>query len=463
MLFISKTIVVAGVTGAVSPDTTVSDKRLNLIILPAATHETINSPLNQDLADIIVDIAYQSGRFNIVSIDDVGEMSVEEKYSRNAYAGDSIIIRIGKEFGCDEALIIDAVNFSQVGVPPSETDDEEEEDRNILEQIIDGLLSGDSDEDFSYNIQTILSVNIRNIDLHTGEYFDDINLTVSHTGGDLKDSRGNAFNKFRFLMENELLMVYQLVSEVIAIDGNDIQIRLGKNLGIRKRTLFEIFEPDKIRIVEGEEITTPGRSVGLACVEQVRDTLNLSRVVRQWRPIGAGYRVYEFHSSVNAFQIYASPAFPSDHFFIGGQFHFNTLSDVEFGINFRYIQIKDSYNETDHGFGVGGHAGFSILNIPTMILRIKAGIDVDLPFKKDDDGRVATAPLFSGLVGLSSSFMLSKKTDFEVSAGYRLSTRSSSWTYSEEEDTYDAYWVESPPSVDLSGFYLAAGFKFLIF
>ena len=98
-----------------------------------------------------------------------------------------------------------------------------------------------------------------------------------------------------------------------------------------------------------------------------------------------------------------------------------------------------------------------------MTLRIKTGIDVDFPFKKDDDGNVAVAPVLSGLAGLSSSFMLAKKTDFEISIGYRLSTRSSSWTYSEEEETYDAYWIGSPPVVDLSGFYFTAGFKFLIF
>ena len=98
-----------------------------------------------------------------------------------------------------------------------------------------------------------------------------------------------------------------------------------------------------------------------------------------------------------------------------------------------------------------------------LTVHAKIGIDLDLPFKKDDDDKTGTAPVFSGTLGISCSFMLIKKSDFELNLGYRLSTKSSSWTYSEDKAEYDAFWYGAPPVVDLSGFYFTVGYKYLMY
>ena len=90
------------------------------------------------------------------------------------------------------------------------------------------------------------------------------------------------------------------------------------------------------------------------------------------------------------------------------------------------------------------------------------GIDLDLPFKIDDHGQTVSTGVFSGTLGISVSFMLSKKSDMELNLAYRLSTKSSDWTY-RREDSFDAFWHDEPPVVDFSGIYFSLGYKIILF
>ena len=89
--------------------------------------------------------------------------------------------------------------------------------------------------------------------------------------------------------------------------------------------------------------------------------------------------------------------------------------------------------------------------------------DLDLPFKKDDDGQTVTTSVFSSTLGISGSFMLSKKSDFEINLAYRLSIKSYNWTYTEDEANHYAFWYDGPPVVDISGFYFTVGYKYFLF
>ena len=103
------------------------------------------------------------------------------------------------------------------------------------------------------------------------------------------------------------------------------------------------------------------------------------------------------------------------------------------------------------------------MTVTALTVHAKMGFDLDLPFKKDDDGKTVTTAVFSGTLGISCSFMLLKKSDIEISLVYRLSTKSSNWTYSDDTGDYDAFWYDAPPVVDLSGFIFTIGYKFILF
>ena len=101
--------------------------------------------------------------------------------------------------------------------------------------------------------------------------------------------------------------------------------------------------------------------------------------------------------------------------------------------------------------------------VTTLTVYARIGINLDIPFKKDDNDKTVTTGLFSGSLGLHFSLMFTKKSDIEINLGYRLSNKSSDWTYNEQDVEYDASWSEAPPVVDVSGFYFAMGYKFLLF
>jgi hypothetical protein len=443
-----------------SQETDISSERLWMLILPGRITESADQKLENDIADIVVDVAWESGRFEVFDRYDVKDLL--EKYNVDEFGSlpDSIILAIGEAADCDEALIIDLLSFSQIGVPPPE--DEEEEDRNFLETIIDGLFSSDS-EDYSDNIDTRLAVQFRNLDLYTGEEIDRFSIDVSHTGGTKPESEEAALEKFRDMVFNEVRMIYQLVSEVVAVDGMELDLRLGANLGLTGNTLFEIIEPDRINTEGEEEILYSGKPVGLACVENVSDSINHSHVIRQWGAIEPGYYAYEFNKRVQGFQLYFLPSFPGDYLYIGAQYHYSPLGSWDFGAGIHYLSVTDSYKENDNGFGFSAFGAAKLFTMTAMTIYAKTGINLDIPFKKDDELNTVTTAVLSGSLGVSANLMFTKKSDIEINLGYRLSTKSSSWTYSEQEEEYDAFWYDEPPVVDLSGFYFSVGYKFILF
>ena len=119
------------------------------------------------------------------------ELLLQSHLFKSGYLPDSVVLVLGDSTECDEALIVDLLQFLQIGVPP----EEDEKDRNFFESIIDGLFSSNSD-DYSDNIQTKLSVQFRNIDLTTGIEIDRISVTVLHTGGTKPESKKKHWKNF---------------------------------------------------------------------------------------------------------------------------------------------------------------------------------------------------------------------------------------------------------------------------
>jgi hypothetical protein len=440
--------------------TKVTDEPLWLLILPSVISPAKDNPLEYKLTEIATDIAWSSGRFEVFDIYDAREYLTKYQSDKSKFLLLSDILAVGDSLQCDEVLIVELLNFSQVGVPPPE--DEDEEDRNIVEQIIDGIFSGDSD-DYSDNIHSRLSVQFRNIDLASGEEIDRFSVNVAHTGGTRPESEEQVFKKYYDAVYNEVRMLYQLVSEVVSIDGVEMDLRLGSNIGISGNTMFQITEPDIIKLEGDEEVIYPGETAGLACVRSVGDTINRSLIIRQWKVIEPGYYAYEYDKNIHGIQLYVLPNFPEKYLYIGGQFHYSPLGTFDFGGGIRYLFITDSYDSKDHGLGFGIFGGGRIFRRTALTMQLRLSLDIDIPFRQDDDGRTVKSGLFSGALSLSSSFMLSKKADLELNLGYRLSTKSSNWTYSEEEEEWDAFWYDTPPEADISGIFFTVGYKFLLF
>jgi len=446
------------ITQGITQNSDISSEPLWMLILPGTLSEYDDQDRENEITDIVTEIAWQSGRFEVFDRYDVKDLL--NKFYPVTYATlhDSIIIKIGEFVECDEALIVDLLSFSQIGVPPANND--EDEDRNFIESIFDGLFGSDT-EDYSDNIHTRLTVQFRNISLITGEEIDRFNVRISHTGGTKSESEKRTLEDFRQAVLNELQMMYQFVSEVITVDGLDLDLKIGSNLGLSGNTIFEIVGPNRIKIENGEKVTAPGKPAGLACVQDVSDSTNRSHIIRQWEIIKPGYFANEINKNMYGLQIFFLPEFPGDYIYIGAQFHYSPLAAWDFGGGLRYTNITDSYKERNNGFGFGIFGSARIISLTAIMIHTRAGLDFDIPFKKDDDDNIVATDIVSGTLGISASLMLAKKSDIELHVGYRLSTKSSHWSYDKDDQHFDAFWENESPVVDIGGFYITIGYKII--
>jgi hypothetical protein len=431
-----------------------------MLILPGTISKYDDQARENEVTDIVTEIAWQSGRFEV--FDRYYVKDLLDKYYPVTYAtlDDSIVMKIGDDTECDEALIVDLLSFSQIGIAPDI--EEANEERNFIEAIFDGLFGGDT-EDYSDNIHTRLTVQFRNINLITGEEIDRFNVRISHTGGTKSESEASVLEDFRQAVFNEIQMIYQLVTEVVSVDGLDLDLKIGSNLGLSGNTIFEIVSPNRIKMEDGEKVTSPGKPAGLACVQEVNDSTNRSHIIRQWDIIKPGYFANEVNKSMHGLQLFFQPEFPGDYIYIGAQFHYSPLAAWDFGGGIRYVKVTDSYKERNNGFGFGIFGSGRIISLTAIMIHARAGLDFDIPFRKDDADNTVSTDIVSGTLGISTSLMLTKKSDIELHVGYRLSTKSSHWSYDESDQSFDAFWEDKPPVVDLSGFYLRIGYKIIFF
>lgn len=414
-----------------------------LLILPGTITPIAEKNLGNKVTDLVAETAVLSG--GLVVFDRFGVADLLEKHLTNVRQAlpDSVALAIGTEIECDELLILDILNFTQTGAPASN-------------------IGGQGALDYHKNVKTQLSVQFRFINLVTGEEVDRFPLSVSHTGGNKLQSENAALEKFLEVVSNEIQLIYQQMSEVEAVDGIDLELTRGSHHGLRKEMLVEIVQPTEIKVVDGEERLSPGKTVGLAYVENLDDSSNTSRLLREWDVIEPGYYARESYKHIQGVQVFYLPKLAGEYTYIGAQYHFSPLGLWDFGGGLHYSAIVDSYEETDHGFGLNAFGARRLFVLPNTLVYAKLGLNLDIPFKTDDDGQEVMTALFSGSLGLSFSYMLSKMSDFELNLGYRLSAKASDWQYNEEETEYDAYWEGDPPVVDVNGFYISVGYKFII-
>jgi len=428
-----------------------------ILTLPGTISESKEQAVENEVCDIVTDIAWRLGHFEIFDRYDVWDLLQDSPLDTSGNLPDSTILSIGDSVYCDEAIIVDILEFSQMEVPLSDG-----KDSNFFISIFKGLSSRDS-SDFSDNIETQLSVQFRILDLTNGSELDHDAINVSHTGGDLLKSQKETLDKFREAMYMELRKIYQLESEVITIAGLGVDLSIGADRGITKNTLFKITEPDSIEIIGNSEVIKAGTDVGLASVQNVGDSVNHSLLVRQWQAIEPGFQASEYNKKIHVIQLYFLPELFGTYMFIGGQYHHTPLESWDYGGSVRYSTVTDSYKGKDHGLGFGVFGSRRIWVFTALNFYVKLGIDLDIFFKEDDDGRVASTGVFSGVLGISSNFMLSKKSDLAITVGYRLSQKQSKWTYTDNDDYYDAFWPDEAPVIDLSGFYFTLGYKYFLF
>jgi hypothetical protein len=353
-----------------------------------------------------------------------------------------------------EALVVMATEIFQEGVPPAE-----EEEYFSLGEDNQGNKAGD----YSKNVQTQLSVYALFINIETGESLGSLDLEVFHTGGSSEKSKAKAMSSLKKKAKAEFKRIYWFSSDVITTDKGKPGIPFGTKSRVGKGLIFELFEPDRIWELDDEEFLVPGSSAAIATVADTSADSSGLRILRQWRYIYPGNWAVEHPAPIFALGLNFSPPSIGSYSNLGISFHFAPLKNFDYGVGIQISTVIDSYEEDDYGFGFGCFGIWRFINTSKIDFGGKLGIDLDIPFKKDDDGQIVHTVLFSSNIGIVGEFLLSRKLDFVINAGYRIGTRTDDWEYSEDEESYPAYWEKDAPAVENSGLILSVGFKYLLF
>ncbi|MBD3289007.1 hypothetical protein GF337_09405 [candidate division KSB1 bacterium] len=354
-----------------------------------------------------------------------------------------------------EAIVIANVELSQQGVPPQE---EQEPDYFRLEGTVQEIFDDDMKK-YENNIRTSLHVTAYIVDIETRRVMAPFEIKVVHTGGSREKSRQKAMDQLKKNAILELKWFYWLSAEIMQIRGSFREISLGTKSGIRKDELFEIIEPDR---VEDDGSIISGGKVALATVADTTTDSSVLKIVRQWRSDNPGSWAVEYPDKVYALQLNLMPPVNGNYARYGVLFNGIPLRTLGWGFGAQIIKVVDSYDDNDYGFGFGGYGIYRFLNLPQLDVGAKISADLDIPFRKDDDDRSVSTALLSTTIGVTAEYLLSANFDFVVMAGYRFGLKSDTWSYSEEEESFDAYWEGEPPEVDNSGFTISAGIRFLL-
>ena len=459
-------------------------EKKRLLILPTEATDDDEFSIMQEVTRTVADLAVGLGRFEIIDRNNLLQILKEQDLQLLGLVDDSAAVSIGKMASAREALLVTVLNFSQKGVPPSEDgdQDDDEDDASLGEAIGRGFAKGlwsivtrksapdDDPEPYPHNIQTYLSAEVRSLDVETGQTLHAFRVDATHTGGTVGKSRGKVMKMFRRKAGRELRNYYLLVSQVVAVDHDEIILLLGKDLGLRKGMIFAIMEPDRDELFSGRAISIPGRSVGYVTVKDLTAESNRSVILRQWHAVRPGDQAVEQVDRLQAVRLGVTPNMPgwqTPGLRFGIQVLIKSIEAFDYGVGIGYLHAEDSRTRRDQGINLNGFAGLRFRMGSRTTLMGKLGVDLNLLFRSDDEGHRVIAPLALPTLGVDLERLLTPGIDLVLGAGYRFGGKSTLWYYNAEDPetgdskSYRAVWSGDPPEVDLSGLFLTAGFKFI--
>ena len=462
----------------VAPEVTMERKKL--IILAS---EIKDSDISKKIIQIASSSATQLNRYDVIDRSQLDRILNEQKLQHSGVVNPDQAIEIGKVAGANEALFISITNFGQKGVPTEkqeEKDEEKEPETELFGWIVKEVVKAGIDKElenverYPNNIQTVISGEIRLLNVETGKSISSFNFSAEHTGGVKAKSLNKALKKVRSQMVDNLKSLYQLSSEVLDVQGNDIMLLLGKNMGVRKGMVYEIRTLDTKRKVRDRDITISGKTVGFVEVETVSADASEGRVLRKWDDIEPGYQAQEITGGIFAGGIsgmYGSGNSNMRLRFFGNFNPFHRFGGSAFG---DIGTVKDSRDDSDFQFGFGFDINYRIIRTSPFSLGAVLSLPFDFHSRSDDvekilginiESHTVYIPVFSPRVGIQSEIMVSPSLDLVIRGEYVLSSINldNKWTYSdddEESSSLSAHWdSRGEPKIKYSGFQFSIGIR----
>ncbi|MBT3299564.1 MAG: hypothetical protein HN657_03415 [Candidatus Marinimicrobia bacterium] len=449
-----------------------------LLILPAENYEDPNS-ISSKTTNIIASEAIKLGRFDVIDRSLLDAILAEQKLQLSGLMNEDDIIEVGNLSSAEEALFIKINTFGQKGVPPKEKNDKkkekEDEDDSLLEWIVKEAITATIDkkldgvERYPNNIQTVIQAEVRLINIETGSAIRSFQLYGHHTGGIKAVSLNKALKTLRWQARKKLKQLYILSSEIIELDGRKISIFSGENLGLKQNSIFEISSNDRQKTIKGRTITLPGKPRGLLRITDVGPDASFGVIVRKWRSVQEGNKVYELIDPPTVVDIEIGQN-TANGIKIESRLWVNPFNKYTWNISGGLGTVEDSREDMDLflGLGIGGQV--QLFQLGPISPRFGINFPIRFTFTEDDDAHTVSSFIFSPEIGGEISILIGKTKDLFITTHYTFTSLQGKWTYTENSDdedgelkTLDAVWDKPEPKVNLTGLHFSIGLRFISF
>jgi len=313
------------------------------------------------------------------------------------------------------------------------------------------------------SFRTEISLLIEYIDSQTGA-----GLGFGHVRG-LNRSRSSHQSKIKALqtlyqqMSLELERIYGIAADVTYHADNKLTVALGKNDWVEQNDLLILIAPEQPADRTEPQAWQPAGPAGFARVIGAGDSLSLIKIIRQWRPLPAGSFVLPYRKPLFSFSLLAQPPLFTAYAQYGLYLQTSPLEDLDGSVGVHLIRTKDSSDRQDWGVGFSLSGRGRLWESRRLDTGLEIGMGMDLPMRKDDQGAVVSTMLLFAQTLLTTEIVLSYKMNLLVGVGYRWSTYSTHWTYSEDEQNYAAFWNREAPEAGRKGLIVSFGFKYCLF
>ncbi|MEC7746125.1 MAG: hypothetical protein VYB68_00465, partial [Candidatus Neomarinimicrobiota bacterium] len=262
LLFLVFMILSCVVAQELDDDLTLNKKPI--IILPARDADNPGSISNK-LTAIVAQKATEMGRFEVIDRRLVDAILEEQKLQVSGMISESQIVKIGELAAAEEAFMVNMIEFGQKGVPkiikPQQREKDEKEqnqDETLSTWVVKTMVgatakaiveSAKSDAarrvELENNIHTVINAEVRMLNVATGVSTNSFRINAQFTGGNRDASLNMALTNITWQISRKLRGFYALTSEVMQVDGYELTMLTGDDLGIKQGSLFEIASIDR--------------------------------------------------------------------------------------------------------------------------------------------------------------------------------------------------------------------------
>ncbi len=460
-------------------DETLTLEKKSVIILPGQDSDDPES-ISRIVTGIVSAKAVELGRFNVIDRTQIESILSEQKLQLSGIVNENQIVDIGNLAAADEGILVRVITFGQRGVPPKkkkkkkdEGKDEEKNEETLFEWVIkEGVKAAIENNKkvknpYPNNIQTILEIEVRLLNIETGISQNSFLITGTHTGGNKTASMDRVLNDIKSQISLKLRGFYLIASEVIERDGSKITILSGDDMGLEEGTIFEISSPDQEKTYKGRVVRIPGKIQALAKLTNIGTNSSSAEIIRQWENnVQVGHIVNEmvYDPTSTEYGIKTN----GNHFNLDAKLWWSPFNRFPTAVTGHLGTFQDSREENDFFIGLGVEIKAKLFTLGKIQYSTGLNLPFNMVFKTDDDGNSVSQTIFNPAINFTTSIILGSKRDIFIRIQYVSSAPADNWEYSEsvddEEGTskliyHPAVWhgEGGTPILDIAGLYLSVG------